>query len=290
MNNSSRMNSDNAMRQLSDLTTRFDFDASVIRKYNAENKLPTTNNSRMMMMSFSSMLARYRAVVAYVLFFIGLSLLLSLGGWQWRRGLEKSAAERTRANANYITLARAPPDWRGIEYRRVRLHGNWLAPVFLLDNRVHRGRRGYEVLSAFQLAGDRAALLVNRGWVGRADATAAAGLRAPAHAHVIGELRLPKKGFTLGPAYRAQPGWPKVIQYFDSAALSAALASEGGGALHPAVVALDPAHPAAFTRIARPREFGAMRHFGYAVQWWGLAATLAVFGGIWRRRARKSCA
>ncbi|MGR3913235.1 MAG: SURF1 family protein [Gammaproteobacteria bacterium] len=230
---------------------------------------------------------RYRAVVAYGLFFICLSLLLSLGIWQGRRGLEKAADERARASPHYITLERAPPDWRGIEHRRVRMRGDWLAPVFLLDNRVHRGRLGYEVLALFQLAGDRAMLLVNRGWVGRADAPGVAAVRAPAH--VMGELRLPEKGFTLGPAYRAQPGWPKVIQYFDAAALSAVLAREDGvdSALQPAVLALDAAHPAAFARISRPREFGAARHFGYAVQWWGLAATLLVFGVIWRRRATR---
>lgn len=291
MNSSSTRNSDSAMRQLSDLTTRFDFDESVIKKYSAENRLPTTNSSRMTMMSLSSsMPGRYRSAAAYLCFFAGMSLLLSLGIWQLLRGMEKNAVERARANAagDYITLERAPPNWRDLQYRRVQLRGDWLAPVFLLDNRMHRGQRGYEALAAFRLAGDRATLLINRGWIAH-DAAPDATARAPDSAPA-GELYLPEKGFTLGPAYLAQPGWPKVIQYFDAAALVAALAEEGahadGDSLQPAVVALDAPHPAAFTPIRAARTLGAMRHFGYAAQWWGLAATLAVFGVIWRRRMK----
>ena len=290
---SSSRNSDSPMRQLSDLTTRFDFDESAIKKYSAENRLPTTNSSRMTMMSLSSsMPGRYRTAAAYLCFFAGMSLLLSLGVWQLLRGMEKNAIERARENAagDYITLERAPPNWRDLQYRRVRLRGDWLAPVFLMDNRMHRGRRGYEALSAFRLAGDGAMLLINRGWLAH-EAAPNTNTRAPATAPApVGELYLPEKGFTLGPAYLAQPGWPKVIQYFDAAALIAALAEEGahanGDALQPAVIALEAPHPASFTPIRAARPLGAMRHFGYAAQWWGLAATLAVFGVIWRRRMK----
>lgn len=243
-----------------------------------------------------------KPAVVYGVFFMSLLLLLSLGGWQWRRGAEKAAIEtlleetspdgrRDQHTTQYITLDRAPPNWSEMAYRQVRLEGRWLgARIFLLDNRIHRGRAGYEVFSPFQLAGDRATLLVNRGWVERAEASAIDALTAglPGMAAPGGRLYLPKKGFTLGPAYigspRAQPGQSKVIQYFDAPALSAAL----GTALQPAVVALDPGHPGAFAPIWRAHVMTSTRHFGYAVQWWGLAATLMVFGVIWRRRSTRS--
>ncbi len=223
-------------------------------------------------------------VVVYVLFLAGLLLLLSLGGWQWRRGVEKAAVEAVLEDAvggDYITFNHAPANWRRVAYRPVRLRGRWLGQKhFLLANRVHRGRAGHEVFTPFQLAGDGAVLLVNRGWVG-ADDEISDGVGD----EVGGQLYLPEKGFTLGAAYvppsTDQPPWPKVIQYFDAPALSAVLGVE----LQPAVVALDANHPGGFVRIWRGLAMTSTRHFGYAVQWWGLAATLLVFGVIWRRRA-----
>ena len=103
-----------------------------------------------------------------------------------------------------------------------------------------------------------------------------------------GQLYLPKKGFTLGRAYNEQPdappAWPRVIQYFDAPALSAAL----GTALQPAALALDSNHPAAFARIWQAYTMTATRHYAYAAQWWGLAITLIVFGIIWRRQSTRS--
>ena len=248
------------------------------------------------------------SAAVYVVFFLSLSLLLSLGGWQWRRGLEKTAieklleAQKNPAKNQYTTIDRAPPNWSDLAYRQVRLQGGWRADrpkgEFLLANRIHRGRLGYEVFSPFQLAGDGATLLVNRGWIERADASAPNILtttpttdvpeHAGSHVEVGGQLYLPKKGFTLGRAYNEQPdappAWPKVIQYFDAPALSAAL----GTALQPAALALDSNHPAAFVRIWQAYTMTATRHYAYAVQWWGLAITLIVFGIIWRRQSTRS--
>ncbi|MDD9823116.1 MAG: SURF1 family protein [Gammaproteobacteria bacterium] len=261
---------------------------------------------------------RAAAVAVYVMFFAALALLLALGNWQWRRGADKAAieAELQRAGDDSITLQRAPPDWNAIAWRRAQLKGAWVAGAdFLLANRVHHGRAGFEVFSAFELAGDGSRLLVNRGWVdaatvdsgvgiaatpaGRAalhdagdagdagdvgDAPANAGAAVDAAPAIRGRLYLPQKGFTLGPAHdpaAARPGGLEVFQYFDADAMSAVF----GGELQPAVVALDAAHPAAFRRIWRAAATPAARHVGYAVQWWGLAVTLLVFGVVWRRRA-----
>ena len=234
---------------------------------------------------------RGRAAV-YVVFFLSLSLLVSLGGWQWHRGLEKAAIERLLEDSanHYITIDRAPQNWAHLAYRQVQLEGDWLAGRdFLLANRTHHGRPGYEVFSPFRLAEDGATLLVNRGWIDHAEAfpgTPRTGLSDQAGA--AGQLYLPEKGFTLGPADDASPGrrpaWPRVIQHWDGSALSAAL----GTALQPAAVALDPHHPGALVRIWRAYVMTAARHYAYAAQWWGLAVTLVVFGLIWRRQSART--
>ncbi|MGI9311089.1 MAG: SURF1 family protein [bacterium] len=232
------------------------------------------------------------AAAAYVLFFASLSLLLTLGGWQWRRGVEKAAIERVlmHANDHYITVARAPRDWQTLAHRRVRLDGEWLAPIFLLANRTHRGRLGHEAFSPYRLADDGAVILVNRGWTADAN-TANFDINVDANDandddDARGYLYLPQSGFTLGaaiaPGDRAQ-NQPQVIQHLDLPALSA----ETGIKLHAAAVALDNDHPHALTPIWRAVAIPSARHFGYAAQWWGLSLTLIIFGVIWRRRARR---
>lgn len=224
-----------------------------------------------------------RKLLVYLAFFLSVALLLSLGGWQWRRGVDKTASEKLRAEKHYSTLAQAPPDWSALAYRRVRLEGRWRHQHFLLANRIQHGRLGYEVLSAFQLE-DGTTLLVNRGWLPQSGENGSIPQvdfpnASARHAAVSGWLHPVQKGFTLGAAYTPQRGWPKVIQHFDAAALAALLATP----VPPAVVILQPHHPVAFAEIARPAGLTAARHFGYAVQWWGLACTLLVFGIIWRR-------
>lgn len=248
--------------------------------------------------------------VVYGGFFVGLGLLVWLGSWQWGRGVEKGRVEGLLAESHYsITLASAPQDsaWGELAYRRARLRGEWLtpprAPVFLLANRTYRGRVGYVVLSPFQLAHDRAILLVNRGWVAQAENggnwEAGAGLDVGElvgglpHSgeggvgvtEISGRLYVPQKGFTLGEAYVEAGGADspiKVVQYFDGAVLAGLLGAE----LQGVALALEGGEVGAFTPHWRGRVLSAARHFGYAVQWWGLAITLGVFGVIWRRRER----
>jgi len=221
--------------------------------------------------------------------FAALVLLLALGNWQWRRGADKAAVEAQLARADSITLAHAPADWRAVEWRRARLTGAWVTGAdFLLANRVHRGRVGFEVFSAYRLVGDGATLLINRGWVAADEiATGAVDGDATVDANTVtGRLYRPQKGFTIGPAHdpaAAQPGGLPVFQYFAPAAFSAVF----GGEVQPVALALDADQPAAFTVIWQPATVPAARHYGYAVQWWALATTLLVFGIIWRTRGRR---
>jgi len=70
--------------------------------------------------------------------------------------------------------------------------------------------------------------------------------------------------------------WPQKILYLDIGALSERL----GRGVEPAVLVLDPAHPLAHPRLWRPTAMPASRHYGYAVQWWGLALALLILASI----------
>ncbi|WP_423908525.1 SURF1 family protein [Candidatus Spongiihabitans sp.] len=226
-----------------------------------------------------------------VVYLLGLSLLLGLGGWQIGRGLEKNQVEKAISERQNqpIVIKKQPESWGDIKYKMVQLDGNWLAgKTFLLDNRVYQGKTGYELLNPIQLSGDGSAVLVNLGWVEKQRVKEVMSINARLISNdsvesekVTGQLYLPDKGFTLGAAYTNETSWPKIIQYFDQAALSKAL----GVDLGPAVVVLDSSPSRGLIKIWSPYVVNASRHFGYAFQWWGLALTLIIFGIIWRRNS-----
>lgn len=230
--------------------------------------------------------------VAYLLFFSALLLLLMLGGWQLSRGFEKVAIETRVSNKqeSLLTIDRAPSGWDDLMYRQVRLQGIWRAEhTFLMANRIYRGSVGYEVFSPFQLE-DQSTLLINRGWIADHDTLVGDALASESQTpvEIFGQLYPPKKGFTLGAAIHSSNTvkWPMTAQYFDLAALSSAL----GVTLQPVALVLPPNHPETYQRIWQAYTMNSTRHFGYAAQWWGLAATLIVFGIIWRRQSTHALA
>ncbi len=223
--------------------------------------------------------------LGYALFLIALAVLFTLGAWQLRRGLEKAEIATASSDEGGQTqhITNAPPRWQDLNYKSVILEGHWIEDrTFLLDNRLLQGRPGYEVLMPFELSGDNTVLLINRGWI---EKPASAKLKPPqpgVNEPIKGQLYLPQKGFTLGETFVGDVSWPLIILYYDFESLSQALETR----LAPAVLVLDSEHHDSFVRIWQPATIPASRHYGYAMQWWGLALTLLVFGLIWRRKAR----
>lgn len=209
-----------------------------------------------------------------------LILLLSLGFWQLDRAAQKRAlleayADRPADAPLQITPGFVPDaDWR---YRRAEVVGEYVAErQFLLDNRVYRGRVGYQVLTPVRLARSEYAILVNRGWVPqgatRADLPAVPvpsgeGLR------IEGLIDIPSdKVFVLGEGEDRDPGWPKVLQQIRFELHAEQL----GVRLLPVILLLAEDQPGGFVRDWNPIVIGPEKHVGYAVQWFALAAVLSI--------------
>lgn len=209
-----------------------------------------------------------------------LLLLLSLGFWQLDRAEQKRAllaayGDRPADAPVQITSDFVPDaDWR---YRRAAVVGRYLAEhQFLLDNRVYRGRVGYHVLTPVRLADSGYAVLVNRGWVPqgptRADLPALPVPEAE-ELRIEGLIDIPSdQVFVLGEGEDRDPGWPKVLQQIRFELHSEQL----GIRLVPLVLLLDGDQPGGFVRDWHPVVIGPERHVGYAVQWFALAAVLAI--------------
>jgi len=208
-----------------------------------------------------------------------LPLLITLGFWQLEREDEKRALaaaferQQSMPPAPLSALDGQAPET--LAYRPVRLEGRYLAGRdLLLDNRTREGRFGNEALTLFRLGSGELAL-VNRGWL-PADPSR---LELPAVplvddevVEITGQVYVsPGKPYLL--ADEALPeGWPKRVQAVEMAKLAASL----GEPLFPYPVRIDAGEVGALQVDWRVLNVSPAKHRGYAVQWFTMAAVLAL--------------
>lgn len=219
---------------------------------------------------------------AWVLTAAVAALLLRLGFWQVDRAEQKksiisayqNAAKSEPLDLNAALTAGKNP--RELRAQALRLQGRFVSErQLLLDNQVSHAQVGYEVWTPLRLASGKLAL-VNRGWIAMnpnrrilpqletsTDAVKLRGVWQP----------LPRPGLRIGKnACDAQAAWPRVVQYPLFEELQCLLGAE----LIEGVLWLDPADPNGFTREWAHSDFPPERHYGYALQWFALAATLVL--------------
>jgi surfeit locus 1 family protein len=178
---------------------------------------------------------------------------IALGNWQTRRAEEKR------------TLA--------ARLESVNVTGTFLSKyTVLLDNKLHAGRAGYEVITPLQPAGAGAAILVNRGWI-----------EAPRRRDQLPEVRTPQgevriggwKAERLPHALEAAPASAgPVRQNLDAATYS----REIGLALQPFFILEREGPPDGLVRNWPRPDAGVQTHESYALQWYSFAALAVVLG------------
>jgi surfeit locus 1 family protein len=204
-----------------------------------------------------------------------------LGEWQWQRGVHRQAEWDAFARGADAPVAAGPALNALPRFKRISVVGHWdAAHQFLLDNRSHGGLPGYEVLTPLHLADERV-LLVDRGWVPFTGSRAHLpdiSLRDAGPIALTGRLdNLPVGGLALGHAAPAGDArWPKVTSFPTLAELAAALSHP----VQPWMLLLDPAGRDGYVRDWQPPGLSPLRHWAYAIQWWGFAVTLVIIWGI----------
>ena len=186
---------------------------------------------------------------------------IALGHWQTERAAEKRALGALE---------------------RVTLEGEF-APRFTvyLDNKTHRGKVGYEVVTPLRLQGSAEHVLVNRGWVEAARTRDV----LPEVATPAGEVRI--EGIVLEHFPRvliAGKSAGKVRQSLDIGDYAA----ETGLRLQPRVLEQHSDTRDGLARDWPPHDAGAEKNEGYALQWYSLAALAVVLGIVFSFRKREA--
>lgn len=216
-----------------------------------------------------------------------LPVLIGLGLWQLGRYGYKTELEQAYAatGGEPVAVAAVTGDERD-RFRPVTARGRYDGRrQFLIDNMVNQGRNGFFVVTPFRL-NDGGLLLVNRGWIAQ-DAR-----RQPVGDIAVGDSerriegrvgRLPVAGLDLGDGGARGEEWPSVRQFPDVPELAAAL----GEPVEHWVLLLAPQAEDGFVREWQPGGLPASRHLGYAVQWFALAAALAIIYVVVNLRRRR---
>jgi surfeit locus 1 family protein len=227
-----------------------------------------------------------------VLVWVTLAVLVSLGFWQLDRADQKrrlSEDYAKRARSAVVTLGDQRVDVEAWRFRRVRVAGAFEgAHQYLLDNQVHKGVAGYHVVTPFRLEDGSRVVLVDRGWVPQgADRSQLPSIALASSTHRLLDAMVtyfPQPGLRIGLADGGATGWPRVIEYFDLAAMEQQL----GADVLPFLLLLDPDEAGGFVREWAPAatRIGPERHEAYAAQWFALAFALLTLYLIARARSR----
>jgi surfeit locus 1 family protein len=218
-----------------------------------------------------------RLVVA-IAALIGIAVTASLGFWQWDRGQQRTALHRAmedRGRTAPVTAAELLAAREGdaaLVHRPVVLRGEWVAAhTVFLDNRQMHAVPGFYVVTPLRLAGSQAVVLVQRGWAPR---------------NFTKREQLPAVATPAGPVEvrgRLAPP-PAKLYAFDTEEKGAIrqnldlarFRAETGLPLLP--LSVQQAGPASegLLRQWPQAASGAGKNYGYAFQWWALAALIAI--------------
>ena len=211
---------------------------------------------------------------ASLTFFCLLLLVLSLGVWQIDRGYKKKELENTflERQSQPVKEIKYNTFENSDLYRNVVLEGKYLDQIFLLDNKIHNGKPGLKVFSPFQSINE-SLVLVSRGWIEFEDRSNLPVIKTERNALKIqGILRSESKDFILKNDNMKKNTNPILVQTINLDELSSYL----GKPLSPYILELSELSKSAFVKTWQPINLSSFRHFGYAVQWFGLGLVLII--------------
>jgi cytochrome oxidase assembly protein ShyY1 len=215
------------------------------------------------------------------------ALTVALGNWQRHRADEKLALEaafNAGAEQPALDLNGGGLDATALLYRAVRATGEYdSAHQVLIDNKLHAGQPGFDVVAPLCLGASRRCVLVDRGWIAqRAQRSDLPQAPPPVGSVTVsGHAVVPPRRYV---ELRDEPPSGPLLQNLDIARIAAA----SGLDLLPIVIEQsDPVAPSdALVRDWPQPEFGVERHWSYMLQWYSLAG-LAIVLWLklnWRKR------
>ena len=216
---------------------------------------------------------KFYLITAAALFFAGLGIYL--GFWQLGRAAQKEAmqaamqAQAVQAPLDAGALARLPNMASGL-YRPVHVAGSWeSAHTVYLDNRQMDGKVGFFVVTPLRLQATGQVVLVQRGWIGRnfeVRDQAPAVETPPGLVWIDGQIAPP-------PSKLYEPGAPGTGLIRQNLDLDR-FRRESGLVLADFTIRQSGPASDGLRRNWPAVALGVEKHYGYAFQWFAMAALI----------------
>jgi surfeit locus 1 family protein len=220
--------------------------------------------------------ARLKFVLITLATLLAVGTTTSLGFWQLSRAAQKQArqaavdAQSAKSPLNADSLL-ATSDPMTLLHQRARLRGNWVPKhLVFLDNRPMDGHVGFVVVMPFVLEGGGGAVAVQRGWAPRGfdDRSRVPQIATPEGVvEIEGRLALP-------PSDLYSLGEPTAGVIRQNLALPQ-FRLETGLPLLPLTLQQTGASTEGLLRDWPIVSLGVEKNYGYAAQWFGIAALFA---------------
>ena len=209
-----------------------------------------------------------------------LPILIRLGFWQLDRAeLKRNLIvlfEQQNEQGPLMVNDNIQADAK-LNYRAAKIAGTYISQrQIFVDNKIHKGEVGVDVVTPFQLKGSNYSILVNRGWVPTSqDRSILPEIKTTqAELRLSGKLKLLEKKpfFMLGNQYQSNKGWPALVQWINVKDIE----NKSGLKLLPYLFLLDKDNATGYVRDWKPVFMRPEKSTSYAVQWFALALALLI--------------
>ena len=206
-------------------------------------------------------------------FFVVLTVML--GNWQISRAEEKEARQaqlNKLSQGPVISIPTTPITLKDYQYRKVEVHGTYVpAHTIFLDNKIHKGIVGYQIITPIRLSGSSMHVLINRGWV----AAGRTRYELPDISTPTGRVMV--SGIVESPTIRTLELSTETVagQVWENLHLDR-YRKATGLTLQPLLVLEEKGIDDGLTREWVRPDSGASRNWGYAFQWYSMALAILI--------------
>lgn len=206
---------------------------------------------------------------------VSVIIFIELGKWQLSRADEKNARYELLeqyAKQPAVTMPNTMVRLEDFQYREVEMQGEFVSGhTIFLDNKTHKGRAGYHVITPFRVLNSTLLVTINRGWV----ATGYDRSVLPHVNEISGVIKV--TGLVMAPEFRTfklseMITAGKVWNDFNLQRYQ----EEIGQEMQPLMVLQKNDVEDGLIREWNRPDSGAAKNLGYAVQWFLLATTAII--------------
>jgi surfeit locus 1 family protein len=206
----------------------------------------------------------------------GIALTSALGIWQLGRGNEKAAqVERLSSGQSgpVIAVSAVEINASDVAWKRVEADGRFAAEYTLfIDNRILHGMVGYHVITPLKIENGDRYVLVNRGWIAAAPdrRTLPKIVTPPGLVHITGTALIPsERQFELSTRVAEGNVWQNMTLSRFRATVNIPI--------QPIVIQQDSVVDDGLKREWAATGPSPDRNFGYAFQWFAMAAAILIY-------------